>query len=162
MTSPTGITLSTPCDLRPIRFLELFEHDGWRVKLYSVAYARDLARPELVETARRFARQTLPQPAVTDRRYGVGFAGAHDGRGSSFVFVDWWSDENELHHHAFATTDPNDLTNLRNVSAGGLSVCVWDLRVQWFEREAWVKHVLRNPRGPDVEAYLAERFNGEA
>src|SRR5687767_15279367 len=28
----------------------------------------------------------------------VGFLCAHDGRGGCFAFVDWWADENELHH----------------------------------------------------------------
>ena len=39
------------------------------------------------------------------------------------------------------------------------SVCVWDLRLQSFEREAWIKHVLQKPDAPDFEGYLAERLN---
>jgi hypothetical protein len=147
---------------RPIRFVDLFEHAGWRMKLYSVAHDRPVARQELIQAARRIATDILPQPAISSSRYGVGFIGAHDGCGSAFAFVDWWEGENELQHHAFATDDVNSLTDLRNVSSKGRSVCVWDLRVQWFEREAWVKHVLRNPRGPDIEGYLNERFDGHA
>ena len=33
---------------------------------------------------------------------------------------------------------------------------------QSFERSAWVECVLTNPKGPDLEAYLARRFSGEA
>ena len=30
-----------------------------------------------------------------------------------------------------------------------------------MERQAWVDTVLANPAGPDIEAYLACRFNGD-
>jgi hypothetical protein len=43
----------------------------------------------------------------------------------------------------------------------GPSVCVWDLFLQGFERDAWVEEVLANPRGPDIESYLDRRFDGE-
>ena len=33
----------------------------------------------------------------------VGFLGVHDGRTSNFVFLDFWADENELHHHVFVS-----------------------------------------------------------
>ena len=45
--------------------------------------------------------------------------------------------------------------------AGDTVACVWDLAVIGFEREAWLEAVLSNPRGPDVEAYLARRLSGE-
>ena len=35
------------------------------------------------------------------------------------------------------------------------SVCVWDLALQTFERDAWIECVLDNPSGPDRERYLA-------
>jgi hypothetical protein len=28
-----------------------------------------------------------------------------------------------------------------------------------FERAAWVRHVLANPGGPDLDAYLADQLN---
>jgi len=35
------------------------------------------------------------------------------------------------------------------------SACVWDLRLQSFEREEWINHVLRKATAPDFQAYLA-------
>jgi len=42
------------------------------------------------------------------------------------------------------------------------TVCVWDLVVQSFERQAWIECVIGNPNGPDVAGYLARQFNGAA
>ena len=37
--------------------------------------------------------------------------------------------------------------------------CAWDLSVIAFERAAWVQHMLANPRGPDLEAYLVAQLD---
>jgi hypothetical protein len=95
------LKLTEPYAPRPIRFLGLWENAGWRMKVYGIAYRRSLPRADLIEAAQTIALGCLPQPAITDQRYGVGFIGIHDGRGASFVFIDWFADENELHHHVF-------------------------------------------------------------
>jgi hypothetical protein len=154
------IELVEPYRARPVRFLEEWSEGGWRLKVYGIAYGRELPRAELVETAKRIARERLPQPAAGEGRYGVGFLGVHDGRGANFVFVDWWADENELHHHVY-TSPSDELSRLDYTTPTGLSACVWDLKVQSFERDAWVEDVLKNPDGPDVEAYMRRRLSAD-
>jgi len=51
---------------------------------------------------------------------------------------------------------------LTTAKSSDSSVCVWDLRLQSFEREAWIKHVLRKLTAPDFEGYLAARLNEDA
>jgi hypothetical protein len=128
----------------------------WKMKLYGIAWRGERPRPALLETARRIADEQLAQEKPNDFR--VGFIGPHDGRDACFVFVDFWGNENELFHRVFLSrsNDPKQLTPAENTDS---SVCVWDLRVQSFEREAWIKYVLRRPKGPDFEGYLAERLN---
>jgi len=154
------IELKEPYQTRPIRFLELWQEDGWRMKIYGITYQGPLPRAELVEAAKRLARPHL-QAADGHNHYGVGFIGVHDGRGANFVFVDYWADENEMHHHVYVS--PADRPEeWEYVTPIGLVACVWDLRVMWFEREAWVETVLANPAGPDVEEYLECRLNEDA
>jgi hypothetical protein len=149
--------LREPYEPRPIRFLEEWTMDGWRLKVYGITYRRTRPRAELVETARRLARESLP-PASTNGNYAVGYVGVHDGRGANFIFVDWWADENELHHRVFAAPS-DELINIPEITATGLSVCVWDLRVQCFEREAWLETVLQNPNEDSFDDYLRRRLN---
>lgn len=155
-----SIVLKEPYAPRPIRFLELWEPDGWRIKVYGIAYRRERPDPELVEAAKKVARERL-SGAAADRHYGVGFLGVHQGRGADWVFVDWWADENELHQHVYISP-PGHPEELVEVTATGVIACVWDLRVMCFERGAWVEQVLANPAGPDVEGYLACRLNEDA
>ncbi len=89
---------------RPIRFLELWEQSGWRLKIYSIAYQGEYPRAHLIEKAKELASERLPLLAGTEGCYGVGFLGVHDGRGADFVFIDWWIEENELHHHVYVAS----------------------------------------------------------
>lgn len=145
---------------RPVRFLELFECGPWRIKLYGLTAEHTRLLPEVVAAAKKLFRSTLPKDPVAAKSYGVGFAGVHCGSDSNFVFVDWWANENELHHCVFTSTlkRPVDFTP----GEDGLSACVFDLQLIWFERNAWVEKVLANPTGPDLEAYLQKQLSDDA
>lgn len=138
--------------------MELLTIDGWRMKLYGIAWRRDLPQPKLLHAAKRIAADQLREAAPSN--YKVGFVGAHDGRTACVVFVDYWGNENERFHRVFVSRsgDPNALIPAKS---SDLSVCVWDLRLQSFECEAWVKHVLYKAGAPDLQAYIEERLNDD-
>jgi hypothetical protein len=148
----------TPYETRPIRFLELWQHDEWRFKVYGIAYRREVPRPELVEAAKTAARARLAAVDKSMEHYGVGFLGIHDARTANFIFVDWWADENELHHHVYVSPsdEPSRLTYAPTTC--GIA-CVWDLRVMEFHRQAWLNAVLKRPQGQDLDEYLLLRIN---
>jgi hypothetical protein len=129
----------------------------WRLKVYGIAYDRPAPREELVAAAMDRARHDLPPVAANV--YGLGFLGVHDGRGATLVFLDWWADENELHHRVYVGP-PDRPGILEDVTHTDLLGCCWDLAVIAYERQAWVETMLANPAGPDEEAYLARRLEG--
>ncbi|WP_040978858.1 hypothetical protein [Oceanobacillus jeddahense] len=144
---------------RPIRFLDLWEYEDWKMKLYGISSAGDYPREELVKKAKEIAMGILPIPAITEERYGVGFVGVHEGEGASFIFVDWWTNENELIHHVYVASHDNP-ADFEYVTPTGLIACCWDLKVLSFERDAWVSKVLNNSSGhPDLNEYLYCRLN---
>jgi hypothetical protein len=147
-----------PYATRSFRFVELLSARDWRMKLYGIAAERELPRPELLAAAKKVAAETLAKE--TANNYKVGFIGAHDGKNASFVFVDFWGNENELFHRVFLCRS-SDLNELAAATPADSSVCVWDLHLQSFEREAWIKHVLRKAQAPDFEGYLAELLNDD-
>jgi hypothetical protein len=144
---------------RPIRPLTPIEDRGWRLKVYGISYGRQTPRTELEAAARAAIVRLLPTPAVTPDRYGVGFAGIHDGRGACFVFVDWWAAENELHHRVLIS--PADTPAALEFAPEAPIACAWDLAVICHERQAWVESVLVDPAGPDLDAYLGRLLDAE-
>jgi hypothetical protein len=155
MTAPTRLE---PYAARTIRFLELWEEAGWRVKVYGIAFRDDGPPAEMVEVARELARDCLPRPAATETRYGVGFMGVHEGRGANLVFVDWWSHENELRHHVFTAPGTQPL-DFQDMTGRGLAGCVWDLAVMGFERQAWISSMLVGAESSGLDTYLKSRFD---
>lgn len=144
-----------PYGTRAVRFLGIWKFDDFRMKAYSISYAGGTVGPALTRAARRVCADRLGESAGATRHYGVGFVGVHAGRTGDFVFVDWWADENELHHHVYVS-EPGSPDGLRYVTPTGLNACVWDLFLIGHERDGWVQHVLRPPAGADLEAY--QRF----
>jgi hypothetical protein len=156
----TVIRLSERYTLRSVRFLDLLTFDGWRLKLYGIAYRAERPEQAIVDAAVAAVRERLPRPAVTGDRYGVGFVGAHQGRGGSFVFADWWATENDLHHRAWRSSQ-DEPSRLRPTGPDDFIACTSDLAVIGHERTAWVRHVLARPQGPDVDAYLEDRLDDD-
>jgi hypothetical protein len=80
------------------------EQSGWRLKVYGIAYQGEYPRARLIEKAKELESERLPLLAGTEGCYGVGFLGVRDGRGADVVFIDWWAEENELHHHVYVAS----------------------------------------------------------
>jgi hypothetical protein len=144
---------------RPVRFIRLERQGDWRLKVYGIATPGRAPRAELVAAAVKLAGVVLPEPAVSDERYGVGVVIAHDAATYCFALLYWWQSANELHQRVYAAPRdrPQALTKLSDPAAG----CVWELSVLDFERRAWIEDVLANPHGPDIDRYLTRQFSAE-
>jgi hypothetical protein len=128
----------------------------WRLKLYGLAAPEKGVRQELLDITRGLAEASLPA-AVDETHHGAAFAIAHDAN-YPIALVYWWQAENELHQRVFVGR-PDDLTDMSPVPLTPTG-CVWELGVVEFERQAWIEDVIGNPAGPDLDRYMARRFNG--
>jgi hypothetical protein len=138
---------------RPVRCLKIAEPRGYRVKQYSITYGREPFRESDFAPGLRLAFAALPHPPVTDARPGVGFAIAHQGNGADYAVLGWWDNENELPLRVVVRPQTPD--GVWRPARDGESVCVWDLEVIRFERQAYVETVLS---GGTVEDYLHRRL----
>lgn len=139
----------TPFIARPIRYLGLIDLEGYRLKHYAIRYGSSPFRAGDFEAGLKVAFESLPRPAITDTRPGVGFAIAHQGNGADYAVLGWWDNQNELPLRVVVRSQlkGDDWRPAR----GGESVCVWDLEVIWFERQAYVQTLLN---GSTAEDYL--------
>jgi hypothetical protein len=130
----------------------MHEEDGRRVKLYGIAAEGERPRSELVDA-------TVAQIGRLVPAGGVGFAIAHDAADACFALFDWFANGNEIHQQMLSADldRPQELAEHRTRAIG----CVWELAVTDHERRAWLRHVLANPGGPDLDAYLADSFEAD-
>jgi hypothetical protein len=154
----SDFALLEPYSTRRIRFLDLWDVDGWRIKLYGIRYKGDSPDPMLVERAKALAARELASFQERVPVYGVGYVGVHDARSGPLAFLDIWANENEIRH--FAYTAPESRPDLlHRAQREQVSYCIWDMTLADFERRAWHECMLTNPDGPDMDAYLARRMD---
>jgi hypothetical protein len=140
---------------RTVRPIDLWAVGPFRLKVYEISYSGLPLSSQLRTAAKAVVEARIRESAEKTNHYGVGFVGVHEGKTGSFVFVDWWADENELHHHVYVASLAEP-TSLAYSTPTGLTACVWDLALIGHERDAWVRHVLARPSAPDLEGYLAD------
>jgi hypothetical protein len=150
---------------RLIAFKGLLTHDQWRLKHYTVAHSggpteREAADWTAFHEGRGLALATLPVPARTVERPGVGLLIEHRGLGADYVVLGWWDRENELPVRVMVReADPGASWRPAGESE---SFCVWDLQVIAFERDAYVATIMSSTPMPDaLERYLATAFRDE-
>ena len=141
---------------RPLAFQSVESVAGYRLKVYTIRYGDLAFDGERYRTAWQIAAAALPQPAVAAGRPGVGFAIQHQGKTGDYLILGWWDQENELPIRVLVA-DANGWRPARD----GESFCVWDLRLIWWEREAYVASVLAG-RDDGIDAYLAATTEGFA
>ena len=145
---------------RPVEFLGVATHEKWRIKRYSIVHPESRFEPARFEHPHRIALAMLPQPATSATRPGLAFTIAHQGRGADYLVLCWWDRDNELPMRVWVSIPTRD-NGAWSPARGSESICVWDLAVLWFEREAYTRHML-GARGPDPKAYLGETCRSTA
>lgn len=163
------MTIQHPYKPRPIRFLGVYTHSDaengtWQIKLYGISVRSDFQPEDMTELIDH-AKRNLPVWLVNSRNYAletynIATLILHEGKEGYFAILNWWIDENMLQNHVYLSTfaKPGEFTLF---SGGGIMTCVWELAVIWFERTAWVEHILKRASKPDVAGYLGKFFNDD-
>lgn len=141
---------------RTIAFQGVRDAGRWRVKV-TVITVRGRAEhfPDVIEGAWAEAERLLGAVPDNERDCGVACLTIHLGRAGVWLLLDWWIDgDMTMHRHLHAPID--DPTRFIDCASRHLGPCVWELAVQAHEREAWLRHVLANASGPDLDAYCAD------
>lgn len=135
---------------RTVRFHGLRSENDWRVKLYSVTHDGSEIEWPAFGPGIEMAFQALPRPAAAAGRPGVGLLIAHHGPTADYVVLGWWDQENELPLRIFVRTAADKAWRPSHPTE---SVCVWDLEILWFERNAYVSTYLAGGSGDAGPAY---------
>lgn len=146
------LTMFTCYEPRQCAFLGMRKARGFRLKTYSIVQRNFPFERDRFESGMNLVSAKLPQPPVTASRPGFGFVIFHQGAMGDYIVLSWWDNENELPTRVFV----RDQNNWRPARANE-SFCVWDLRIIWHEREAYVKTILA---GAGVDQYLEAVMEG--
>lgn len=147
---------------RPIRFLEIIQHDGWTIKLYSISLKSERITPATVELAKQHLSGWLQEATVHNfDTCRVAVLILHEGKEGCFAVIGWWVDENMLQAFTYLAANEHPSAFILYTDKG-IVTCVWEMAVLWFERNAWIKHVLMQPGNPEaISNYLTCHLNAD-
>lgn len=144
---------------RPIRFIEIYKVSSWTLKIYSISSTNEYVSNSYISSAKKQIAKWLENTRQTNlENYKMGTLILHQCKEGCFAIVNWWIDENMLQHYVYLTKN-EDANKFELFSSNGIVTCVWEAAVIWFERNAWVKHVLMKNENPDFESYFQEQLN---
>lgn len=146
---------------RPIRFIEIYKAANWRLKIYSISSRNEYVSDAYITNAKKHIGKWLSLSEETNlETYNIATLMLHEYKEGCFAIINWWIDENMLQHYVYLTE--NEMSDeFKLFSSNGIVTCVWESAVIWFERNAWVKHVLMKNENPDFESYLLEQLNDD-
>jgi hypothetical protein len=143
---------------RPIRFLEVHRVNDWRVKIYSISNRSEVVSKENLAYGKANIENWLKNSSLTNlKNYKIATLMLHEGKEGCFAILNWWIDESMIQQFIYLA-DKSNPSEFRIYSGTGIITCVWELSVIWFERNAWVEHVLLKSENPDFEAYLNSKL----
>lgn len=145
---------------RPVRFLGIDECNGWRVKIYSISVRSQVVNTTLTENAKQYLSQWLENISEKDDHINIATLILHEGNEGNFAIVSRWTGENMMQIHVYFSSEENS-NSFSFFSGNGIVTCVWEMAVLWFERNAWVEHVLQKSAKPDYEKYLSQQMNAD-
>ncbi|MBK6784060.1 MAG: hypothetical protein IPG79_10055 [Saprospiraceae bacterium] len=150
----------SPYNQRPVRFLEIFESDDWKIKIYSVSVKSEWVDTTFVHSAKENISEWLKGKDVYPEleTYNIATLILHEGKEGCFAILSWWIDQNMLQLFVYLS-DYDNKGKWKLYSGNGIVTCIWEMAVLWYERNAWVKHVVKNHLNPDFESYLADQYN---
>lgn len=153
------MSVISPYKTRPIRFLELYRHKDWQVKVYSISMKTEYVQNKFTDLAKRCLSEWLQQ--ITNyplETYKIATLILHECKEGCFAIINWWIDENMLQQFVYlASREKPEVYKL--YSDKGMVSCVWELEVLWFERNAWLHYVLANAPNPNYTLYLEQHLN---
>lgn len=155
------MSLVEPYSTRSVRCLNLLTFDGWRLKLYGIAYRRERPVQALVDAAVTAAQEPLPRPGSPRIAMALGSSARTMAavRTSSL----WIGGRMRMS----CTITRGFPARRRPAGYAHRPGRPYRLRVgpgrDRHERAAWIRHVLTRAQGPDpdLDAYLADRLSGD-
>lgn len=147
---------------RLVRPFPAFAAAGRTMKLYGLF--KEAARLQEFPSGSWITARVPPllgEPHPADE--GVGFVMLHYGADGLYLLVSEWHGGDMLRHNVFGVEpDGHGRARFVGLDPGDLTICVWELEIMRFERDAWVRTVMASdaPRADAVAAYLAEGLSG--
>ncbi|MBX7174026.1 MAG: hypothetical protein K1X72_23850 [Pyrinomonadaceae bacterium] len=146
---------------RKIELHHLETVNNWHIKVYSITFKNKFGADKVLANAIKNLPKWLEKTNLLGlETYKIAFLIVHEGRDGVWTLFNWWIGENMLQSVTFYTSF-DDANEFEETPQKGGMACVWELEIIDFERNMWIKYILKKAENPDFAGYLNQQLNGE-
>ncbi|MEO0471262.1 MAG: hypothetical protein AAF206_16655 [Bacteroidota bacterium] len=146
-----------PYKTRFIAFRGLERLKNWQLKLYTISTQPQFSAYEAMQTILTQVPSMLRQ---AEDHYDLAFLIVHEGSDGVWSILNWWTGMEMLQTHTrFTPFDQAD--QFQTIPQSGSMACTWEHAVIAHEKDAWLRHILKQPQQPDFNAYRQDVLEGE-
>ena len=147
----------TPYQPRLIQSLGILLCKNWRIKVYSITVNNEpITKTQLQHVIGQLDTWLEYSSEQGYRHYDIATLIIHQGRDGYYILLSCWVEENMLQNFVYLKEEQHN--DFKLISDKGIAVCIWEMRIWWHERNAWIRHVLEKPHHPDFESYLNDNI----
>lgn len=141
---------------RNCRLYELVALGNWVVKVYTITAKPAFGSVEVLQHVKANLSSLLEEAR---EHHNSAFLIIHEGTDGVWSLLNWWTGKEMLRTKTYFTSF-QEKDKMTLLPGGGSMACVWELPVFMHERNAWVKHILKNASSPDFENYYKDILEG--
>jgi hypothetical protein len=141
---------------RYIQFVEQLDISTWHIKAYTIS-ENEIFKSNITyrEAKNRLLQWLEDLNSFNGHHENNAFLILHEASEGVFILINTWVGNNMLQTHIYLSK--YDSTNeFEKISGDGLFGCVWELEIINHEKNAWIKHILKNPISPNYKLYQEE------
>jgi hypothetical protein len=149
-------SLPSPYVARRFAGLGVWSIGEFRIKAYGITREIERSGPviaaDVAHAAKNYASAIERSAHLEGGHFNLGFVILHEGQAGTWLLMGWWAQGNSC-CQLLAKSEHASLRKFERVSRP-LAACVWEALPFAHERDAWVRHMMREVPNPD--GYLAD------
>lgn len=145
-----------PYQPRKIQFQKIILWENWKIKLYTITTKESFTSSSILATIKEKLSSLFGE---AKDHHNSGFIIIHEGTDGVWTLSNWWTDKEMLRTNTYFT-DYQDINCISLDPKTGSMACVWELPIINHEKDAWVKHILKQVEEPDFDKYFKDILEG--
>ena len=144
---------------RKISFIKNEFIDDICIKVYTITnrenFEANVTYKKTLELLPKWAENIKNSTIPTHRN---AFLMVHEAREGTLILLCWFTGENMIETNIYYADFENPSDINPSIYKEKQLVCIWELEIVWFERKAWIKHILSKSHNPDFNNYQKEFY----
>ncbi len=148
-----------PYQDRKIEYIKNTFVENLCVKIYTITNRHQFEAKETFKSAEKLLPkwiENIKNSTIPTHRNA--FLMVHEAREGTLILLCWFTGENMIETNIYYANFENPSEINPSIYKEKQLICIWELEIVWFERKAWIQHVLSKSENPDFSSYQKKYY----